>query len=305
MDRSSMNSAPWIAVFFLGTCALACSDEDPQPDGGVMPQMDAIDDWDSGSNDVIIRDAASRDADPPDLGAPDVGGCGCSYGFQQQCPEDEYCGGGFEGESRCVRAEPFGSAVEGGCSMVATATGAGGASCNAQCVPTSVASPCSSVGDRGILAGAISSWGNAIRYASTMRPGPGPHAMRSEDITNARDSAPTPECGVFAMRTVIAAVSLCRGEGAVIPPDPGSNNVPSAWKFRHFDESDACLDATGLCIGALSAGVGSDVGAASAVDEIPMFCPNGLPYAAPCQGPDAQRCLRARMESMIRALNEE
>jgi hypothetical protein len=299
MDRGRLSG-----LVFLAALAGGCSDEDPQPDGGVMPQMDAIDDWDSGSNDVIIRDAIIRDADPPDLGAPDVGSCGCSYGFQQQCAEDEFCGGGFDGESRCVRAEPFGSAVEGGCSMVVTATGAPGASCNAQCVPTTVASPCSSVFDRGNLSSAISSWGNAIRYASTMAPLPGPNRMRSEDINNARDSAPTPECGLFAMKTVIAAVALCRGEGAVIPPDPGSNNLPSAWKFRHFDENDECLTSTGRCIAALSIGVEHGEEAAVRVDDIPSFCPQ-LPYAAPCTGADAQRCLRARIESMIRSLNEE
>jgi hypothetical protein len=295
-----------IAVSLFSAWAIACSDEDPQPDGGVIPQADAVDDYDGGViADARIPDAVIRDADPPDLGAPDVGGCGCSYGFQQQCAEDEFCGGGFdiaEGP-RCIRAEPFGSVSEGACSMVATATGTAGAGCNAQCVPTSYGSPCGAVGLRSFLGGTISTWGDAIRNAS-MGPLPGPNAMSSEDIDAAQLRATNfPECGVFVERTVIAAVALCRGEGSVIP-DPGGIHVPSTWKFRHVDENDECQMATGRCLAALSAGVSGGVGAAAAVDEIPLFCPNGLPYAAPCQGPDAQRCLRARIESMIRALNE-
>jgi hypothetical protein len=297
-----------IAVSLFSAWAVACSDEDPEPDGGVIPQADAVDDYDGGViADARIPDAVIRDADPPDLGAPDVGGCGCSYGFQQQCAEDEFCGGGFdiaEGP-RCVRAEPFGSVSDGACSMVATATGTAGAGCNAQCIPTSFGSPCSAIADRAAIAGAISSWGQAIYNASTMGPLPGPNAMSTQDINNATDSLlpAFPECGLFVQRTVIAAVALCRGEGSVIP-ETGGIHVPSTWKFRHFDEDDECLQSTGRCLVALRAGVSGGVGAASAVDEIPASCPNGLPYAAPCQGPDAQRCLRARIESMIRALNE-
>lgn len=301
-----MSRASWGLAMLMVAGALACSEDDPEPDGGVVSHADAVDDYDGGIRDAIIRDRGVSDAEP-DAGAPDVGACGCSYGFQQQCAEDEFCGGYyyFPDRSMCVRAEPFGSVAEGGCSQIASSTVAPGAACNAQCVPTSHGSPCSDVEDRSLLADIVGAWGQAARNASTMGPLPGPNSMRPPDVGLARSlAASIPECGVFVERTVIAAVSLCRGEGSVVPPEPGQIVDPFAWKFRHIDEKDGCQLATALCVAALSAGVRGGVGAASAVDEIPMSCTAGLPYADPCTGPDAQRCVRTRVESMIRALNE-
>lgn len=294
-----------VLAMLAGAGAAACSEDDPEPDGGVISQADAVDDYDGGIRDAIIRDRGIRDAEP-DAGAPDVGACGCSYGFQQQCAEDEFCGGYyyFPDRSMCVRAEPFGSVAEGGCSMIASSSVAAGAACNSQCVPTNHGSPCGAVANRGLVAATVRLWGDAVHSAS-MGPLPGPNSMPPNDVSAARQSATNfPECGDLIERTVIAAIALCRGEGSVTPPESGRFNDTLSWKFRHVDPSDECQMATGRCLSALSIGVETGEGSIVNVDAIPAACPE-LPYAYPCTGPDAQKCIRARITSMIRSLNEE
>jgi hypothetical protein len=296
-----------LALSSIGAFAPACSDGDSN-DGGVAgtDAADAEDaaqaDADAGGSDT--RDARPGDVDPPDLGAPDLGSCGCSYGFQQQCAEDETCGRGFSGEPMCTRAEPFGGTAFGGCSMTATATGTMGAACTAQCVSALEGSPCGAVVDRLLVGDAISAWWLAVISASRTAPGPGPNAMRAEDVSLAITSGTQfPECGEYIKWTVLAAISLCRGEGAVIPPPPPAFPAMLEWRFRHTESTDDCqITAESRCLNALEYGVEAGEIAADAVNEIPQACPV-LPYGSPCQGADAQRCLRARIATMIRALN--
>jgi hypothetical protein len=295
-----------LAISSIGAFASACSDGDSN-DGGVAG-TDAADAEDAARADADaagseLRDARPGDVDPPDLGAPDLGSCGCSYGFQQQCAEDETCGRGFSGEPMCTRAEPFGGTAFGGCSMTATATGTMGAACTAQCVSALEGSPCGDVAARLSVADAISAWLQAIISASRTAPGPGPNAMRAEDVSFAISIGPTPECGEFIKWTVLAAMSLCRGEGAVIPPPAGAFHAMLEWKFRHIESADDCQRiAESRCTDALDYGVQAGEIAADAVNDIPLSCPV-LPYGAPCQGADGQACLRNRIATMIRALN--
>lgn len=304
MTSSSRFNSTLLAVMLSSIGVSACSESDANPDGGdASVAVDAVDDWDGGydggSSDA--RDARPRDADAADVGVPDLGACGCSYGFQQQCAEDETCGLGFSGGLTCTRAEPFGGSAFGGCSMTATATGTLGAACTAQCVSALEGSPCGGIGHV-VVENNIRDWLAAIAYATIDAPAPGPNKMRTEDIELANLRAPTPECGAFIKWTVFASVSLCRGEGAVVRPPQGSFSDIANWRFRHIDSDDDCqLAAASICGGILQSGPSFGETAADSVDEIPPSCPV-LPYGAPCNGPDAQACLRNRLATMIRAL---
>jgi hypothetical protein len=127
--------------------------------------------------------------------------------------------------------------------------------------------------------------------------------MRAEDVELAIGTALTPECGEFVKWTVLAAESLCRGDGAVIPPPAGQFHAILEWRFRHIEDDDVCQRAAASnCADALIFGAEDGEGTAAAVDSIPASCP-ALPYGAPCRGAGAQACLHNRIATMIRALN--
>lgn len=275
------------------SASTACS-TDSQPDGGIeLEDADSGDDWDGG----VPR---QRDATIPDEGVLDFGPCTCSYGFQQHCAENEVCVSGYTRPFTCERSEPFGD-----CSIISTATAAPGAACTAQCAPATRGSPCGALGRRDQVEAIVTAWDNAIESAIYSTARPGPNAMLWDDYIAAREShGEHRECGVFIQHTMYAAVALCAGDQTVAIPT-GSHHIGFDWRFMPIEDDDRCRQtALGTCMRALIAGVNRDPWAAEWVDNIPKSCPNGLPYGAPCTGPDAQECLRTRINSMIRALNE-
>jgi hypothetical protein len=293
------------SFFVLSLGSYGCSRSNAEPDGGLRVIEDAPANRDGGiGKDARIYDSGTLDASPRDYGVYDAGGCGCSYGFQQQCAEDEFCGAGFVDEPQCARTDPFGGAEEGGCTQDVAHDYRAGAGCNATCVSTLRGSPCSEIEQRSFVSEMINAWWLAIYAAATHKDAPSYVSMDEKLMYSAHDDwIRFRRCNFFIQRTVFAAAALCR-DGFVVVPEIGALHVDTRWMFQRTDTKDSCQDSVKLCIQALAFGARfPDDNPTDIVDTIPALCPNGLPYGAPCKGPDAHRCLKARLASMIRALN--
>jgi hypothetical protein len=273
-----IGSRTTLAAACFAAVALACSD-DPSGDASADASSDAGD--------------AADASGPEDVGVPDVGACGCTFGFHQSCASNEVCVEAFSGEAVCTPTEP-----NNGC--VATSTPGVSAPCNAQCATANYdVSPCMGMGT-GAIEGNIREWFTAIENArSTPQPG-GWERMRPEDIEEARNStALSSECREFLGWTVLGLVELCRGSDTVRHFEPWGAVENISFKYLESPRDECIIGAGNACAVALR------TGAIVAIDQIPGFCGPSLPYGAPCNGSDAQACLRARVASIIRVVHNE
>jgi hypothetical protein len=286
-----------VVIACLSAAASACSNGDGN-DAAVARDADGPEDADGG----VIEDADASDG-PEDTGvAPDAGACGCSYGFHQECAADEICSGARDEAPLCVRAEPRGGVAGGGCS--GTSTNGAAAPCNAQCVTSEpAASPCEGMGD-GIEV-AIGNWLGAINTATYISGSATEwEPMRAEDIEVARGVVTlSRECIDFLGWTVLGTIELCRGADTVRHGEPWDRIENRLFKVMTRPEDDCQVIAGNLCVHALEDGVSSGTVTANRLDNVLDDCPNGLPYASPCDGPSGHECVKERLRTIIRALD--
>lgn len=259
-------------------------------------------DGDAGSN---VRDAIAEDADagvPRDADASiiedvgvvetDAGACGCTYGYHQGCAPDELCMNAFSREPMCTRTEPV-----SGC--VATSTLGAAAPCTAQCVPAEpFVSPCNEP-DPNTVEAYFSVWRGVIDDATESNDPSGWRAIDAADIPRS-SGAVSQECLDFLGWTTISVMELCRGADSVRHQAPWDSFESRLFKTLTFEDNECQLVAGNLCNAVVRDGIVG--GSVARLDDIPMHCPEGLPFAAPCDGPDGLACLRERIATIILAL---
>jgi len=279
------------AVACLGAIALACG-------GGKTNDAAARDGDDADGGMIDDADAAGSE----DAGvAVEAGICGCSYGFHHECGSGEICANSYLEAPTCTRALPRGGAAAGACSA---ASGSG--ACNAQCVTSALnASVCRDT-ELGIAPYVIDDWLLAINRAVESGAPGGWASVRAEDIPTTTGETISQECLDFLGWTVLGLVELCRGSDTVIHGTQWEQFEGRLFKVMSRPQDDCTLIAGNTCISALRDGVdfGGEL-AADQVDQIPGYCPNGLPYGPPCGGADAQACVKARVATIIRALHRQ
>jgi hypothetical protein len=125
-------------------------------------------------------------------------------------------------------------------------------------------------------------------------------AMKPEDLQTARASPDlTRQCKDFLGWTVLGLIELCRGADVVRHGERWDEIENRLFKRLTRPDDDCLINAGNMCVGAIEVGVRTGTTAAGNIDVTPMTCPNGLPYAAPCNGPDALSCMRERLATII------
>lgn len=283
-------------VVLMMAAYVACSDGGGEDRGG-----------DAAAGDAGAEDGrAASDADVADAGVVrEAGACGCSYGFHQECAVDELCAGSFAvtvESTMCIGSEPRGGAVNGACS--ATSTAGSAAPCNAQCVrPETEVSPCRGMDD-GAVDQHLGMWFGAIDRATWISNSPNvwqgflPGSIEAVRNTPLLSSA----CLDFLGWTALGATELCRGAGTIQHGEPWDQIENRLFKVMRMPEDECPIVAGRLCKAALTEGIRSGTVAVARLEVTLDVCPNGLPFAPPCDGPGGLECAKARLATIIRAI---
>jgi hypothetical protein len=269
----------------LAALAAACS-EDPSGDANDAGTADVGD-----AGDVRDADASATE----DVGVPDVGNCGCTYGFHQACSEGELCVQAYSDWPICTRTMP-----SGGCALTSTVSPA--APCNAQCAVVDTSGTACRDEARFAMEYVTGEWYGAIGDAID-RPGPEPwRLMEPGRIPQPQDGL-SQACIDFIGWTAIAVAQLCGGPDTIRHQAPWDAIENRLFRAMTSPADDCQLAARRLCVAALEDGVRSGESVVGSLNVIPNVCPDGLPFAAPCDGADGLDCVKRRLAPILRVVH--
>ncbi len=273
---------------------------------------DGADRQDGESGDVPTMDLGARDAGPADAGL-----CACSYGFHQECGPGEVCQAAYDqpafaGATMCVPSGP--PPAPTGCNLTGSPyDDRNYAPCSAQCVSAQRGSPCGGGINRTEVGDNFIQWFGAMANAAD--PSKDNGFPKNGDFTMARANGSLPaECREFLAWTALGLYAFCVGEDAIVENRSGWSPI-DGWVFKPIptttststDPKYCRSNAGGLCATIISGGAmaGGTLGeqSADAINMVSQYCSGGLPFSAPCNGPDALTCAHDHLVTIIRAIN--